>query len=152
MKKKIIYFFFISNMLLFSCQRDQSFIYDFTDGSWSYHSPVKFTFNIQDSVSAYNSYLFFRNNINYEYQNIYFLIETMHLGQRINLDTVEYVIADKFGRWKGRGIGQTKDNYFILNEDVVFNKGDYDIIIRHGMRKDLLIGANKLGFKITKND
>ena len=139
-------------MVFFSCQRNQNFIYDFANEYWDYNLPVEFIFNINDTTSTYNSYLFFRNNLNYEYQNIYFLIETKHLGQRIKLDTVQYVISDKFGKWKGRGIGQTKDNYFILNEDVAYNKGDYNIIIKHGMRKDLLIGANKLGFKITKYD
>ena len=40
----------------------------------------------------------------------------------MSIDTVEYKISDKYGKWLGRGLGNMKDNYLIFNQNMMFNK------------------------------
>ena len=61
--------------------------------------------------------------------------------------------GDKYGRWYGRGVGNTRDNYFMFEENKKFNlSGEYSFKLEHGMRQNPLKGVNKIGFKIEKND
>jgi len=91
--------------------------------------------------------------MNYSFQNIYLLIETHFKDQIISVDTLQYRITDKYGRWYGRGIGDTRDNYFMFEEIKRFNlSGEYSFKLEHGMRQNPLKGVNKIGFKIEKND
>ena len=65
------------------------------------------------------------------------------------MDTLEYLITDKYGQWLGSGSGEMKDNYLIFNENFIFKKsGKYNLTVQHGMRNNPLIGINKLGVKI----
>ena len=93
---------------------------------------------------------FFRNTLEYQYRNLFLLIDLRYNGQVIQTDTIEYRITNKYGQWLGRGLGSIRDNYFILNKGASFNReGDYVINVRHGMRNEPLKGPNKLGFKIV---
>jgi len=128
-------------------------MYDFSGNTWDFQQPINFNLNIDDTTSNYSIFIFFRNTIEYPYQNIYFLIQTQHEDAIIQRDTVQYAITNKYGKWLGSGIGKTRDNYFIFEEQQVFQKdGVYTISIQHGMRENPLKGANKIGLKLKKND
>tara|TARA_Y100000589_G_scaffold152673_1_gene145434 strand:+ start:8167 stop:8658 length:492 start_codon:yes stop_codon:yes gene_type:complete len=153
MNKNQILFYFIVIMTFFSCTKKQSFIHSFQNNEWDCNIPVEFKFTILDTTTNYNKYIFFRNTLEYPYQNIYFFIELKYNNQLLNLDTAQFIVADKYGKWQGRGLGKLRDNYYLLNEDVNLDSvGEYQIIINHGMRKEVLNGAQKLGFKITENE
>ena len=142
-------FVVIIYVLIFGCSQNQTSLHGFNKNSWESKDSVIFYFDIADSTKIYNLSFFFRSTIEYPYRNI-FLITSMSLEDEvIQTDTVEYLMADKHGRWHGKGFGQIRDNYFLFDEEMLFKKsGYYKFIIRHGMRQDPLIGANKLGFKI----
>ena len=92
---------------------------------------------------------FLRNTLDYPYRNLFLLLETQHKSDVAKKDTVQYLISNKYGQWLGRGMGKMRDNYFILNENMLFrDSGNYKMIVRHGMRENPLAGINTLGFKI----
>ena len=133
----------------YSCQNKQLSMYNFNNELWNIEDSVIFSFNIQDTAKAYNISLFFRNTLDYPYQNLFILAETHYNDNIITLDTLEYLITNKYGQWEGRGLGKLKNNYFIFNPSLKFSKpGSYSIILRHGMRMNPLKGSDKIGFKI----
>ena len=141
--------FIIIIIFLNSCQKNNADIYSFVNNEWDFNDSVIFTFNITDTVSPKNLSIFLRNTLDYEYRNLFLLVETIYESKTIKTDTLEYLITDKYGRWLGSGSGDMKDNYLIFNENCIFKKsGKYSFAIRHGMRKNPLIGVNKFGFKV----
>ena len=143
-----IAFFYIS------CNNEKSFIYKFPNDQWDIQSDtVNFTFNVDKIDSKYDISLFLRNSLDYSYRNIYMFVEILHLNNIIRTDTVQYTITDKYGRWHGKGIGDTRDNYFLLENNMNFSQaGSYSFNIIHGMRTNPLIGCNRIGLKISEND
>ena len=141
----LIIFFF---SLICSCKKKHLSIYDFEYNKWAKVDTVDFVFDVNDTTKTYELSFFFRNSLNYTYRNLFLLIELGYDDKIIQTDTVEYKIADKYGQWLGRGLGNVKDNYLMFNKNAMFNKeGMYKIRVRHGMRQDSLIGVNKLGFQ-----
>ena len=80
-------------------------------------------------------------------------VEILHLNNIIRTDTIQYAITDKYGRWYGQGIGDTRDNYFLFETKMNFPEaGAYTFNIIHGMRTNPLLGCNRLGLQISEND
>ena len=136
-------------ILLCSCKQSSVDIHTFPNNVWNKEDSIVFTFSIDDTIAAYDLSFFLRNKLDYQYRNLFLLVELAYAEQIVNTDTLEYSITNKYGQWLGRGLGNVKDNYLMFNKNRTFKKsGDYKIIIRHGMRNHQLIGVNKLGFKI----
>ena len=135
--------------ILTSCNKKQMISYDFKYNKWAKDDTINFQFTVNDTIKNHQLLFFFRNNLDYNYRNLFLIIDLDYNYKKIQSDTVEYEIADKYGRWLGRGLGNIKDNYLIFSENTIFQKkGIYNINVRHGMRQDSLIGVNKLGFQI----
>jgi len=137
--------------LLNGCQRDCLFVdsFSFDKAKWNYNQPVIWEVDVEDTINTHHLSLFMRNNLEYPYSNIYFFTSIIYNDSVFLSDTSQYLIADKYGRWLGRGFGGLKDNYFLMKENVVFPKrGKYTIRVTHGMRADDLQGVEDLGIKI----
>ncbi|MBF24971.1 MAG: hypothetical protein CMP49_00410 [Flavobacteriales bacterium] len=144
---------FIILLILFSCNKKVISTYQVDENSWSANDSIIFDFNISDTVSTYNLSFFIRNTLDFEYRNIFLLINTNYNNATIKKDTVEYAITNKSGQWLGRGFGDMKDNYLIFEENLIFNNtGQYELSVKHGMRSEPLIGINTFGFKLNKNE
>ena len=148
---------FIKNIILVcslvSCTENNTSIHHFTNKNWPINDTIKFTFEINDIASNYNLSFFFRNNLDYEYRNLYLFANILLNNNLIKVDTLQYEISDKYGKWLGRGLGKIRDNYFIYEKDLNFEEeGNYQIELMHGMRKNKLVGCNKFGFKIKQSE
>ena len=151
MKKSILFIFFSCSIIIFSCNTSQSFTRSFVDNNWHFEDSIVFVCDIKHKKS-HNLELFFRNTLDYPYRNLYLFVEIHHNQDILKIDTLQYPITDKYGKWLGRGLGKTRDNYF-LEELIIFNNpGQYKFILTHGMRENPLIGSNTVGMKITLND
>ncbi|MDR1723618.1 MAG: gliding motility lipoprotein GldH [Tannerella sp.] len=136
--------------LLFSCGR--GIVYDNympVKDSWDKTAEYRFDFDITDKSVPYDITIQIRNNNTYPYQNIWLLCEELHGDNIVDKDTIEYMLADDFGKWKGNGITlfqshiTLKDNYFFPDT------GKFAIKIRHGMRNDFLRGIEDIGLLVA---
>ena len=151
--KKCRSFMFLIFCFIIGCGKNQTSIYSFQDNYWNISDSVDLFFNIADTSKTYDVSFFFRNTLEYPYRNLHLLTNINYLDSLIRKDTVQYAITDKYGRWLGKGLGSTRDNYFIFKENKKFYKtGEYKITLIHGMRKKQLVGCNKIGFKIKKHE
>ncbi len=147
----MLFLFFCCVIIIFSCNNSQSFSHSFIDNRWHFEDSVVFTCDIEHKKN-YNLELFFRNNLDYPYRNLYLFVEIHNNQKMIKIDTLQYPITDKYGKWLGRGLGKTRDNYFLEELKILDQSGEYKFIFTHGMRINPLIGSNAIGMKITLND
>jgi len=120
-----------------------------SNSSWNKADEYFFKFNIDDNAVGYDLSVQLRNSNLYPYQNIWLLCSQLK-GDAIETDTIQYFLADDFGRWTGNGVSifqsliPMRSNYFFPDT------GMYSINIRHGMRDEILYGVEDVGLLITK--
>lgn len=103
--------------------------YSFENESWNSDSLKSFDFEIMDTLATYNLSLNVRHSTDYEYQNLFVFV-----SGEVN-DTIELMLADKNGKWKGSGISDVREFTHSLKKDRTFSKkGKYSINIEQAMR------------------
>ena len=103
--------------------------YSFENESWNSDSLKSFDFEIMDTLATYNLSLNIRHSTDYEYQNLFVFV-----SGEVN-DTIELMLADKNGKWKGSGISDVREFIHSLKKDRTFSKkGKYSINIEQAMR------------------
>ena len=108
--------------------------YSFENESWNSDSLKSFDFDIEDTLATYSLNINVRHSIDYEYQNLFIFVS----GEV--KDTIELMLADKNGKWKGSGISDVREFTYSLKKDRTFSKkGKNSINIEQAMR----YGANE---------
>lgn len=143
--------------LLFFASCDDSRIYEenkkIEGNAWKSAEPVEFEVEITDTNQAVNAYVNLRNTTDYGFSNIYLFLTTTFPNGKEAKDTLNCLLADKNGKWMGKGAGDLLDNRIMLKHNVYFNqKGKYKFSFEHGMRVDPLPNVTDVGFRIEKSD
>ena len=121
--------------------------------SWNLDSIAVFRVNITDTSSTHSIYLNIRNSTDYPNSNLYLFIQTTSPTGASLRDTVEYWLADKRGRWLGKGFGAIRDNKLPYKTYIRFpDKGEYVFKIQQGMRAQNLKGIASVGLRIERVD
>jgi len=142
-----------------SCESNPLYIkYNSLNGGWLKDSVQHFSFPNGDKSILANSYLMLRVNQKYRYNNIFVIITVTNSNGIISRDTIEYKVADNFGKFIGskriniyelslshkKGIQlMPKENYFINVEHAMRNTDETDGVER-------LEGVLDVGYKLEK--
>jgi gliding motility-associated lipoprotein GldH len=118
---------------------------------WSKDSTYTFDVKIDDSNVNYNIYVNTRNRGEYPYQNLWLFMSEKSPDNKIIGDSINFYLADDFGRWLGSGAGPIYNMPVLYRQNFRYAKpGTYRYQIRHGMRDSMLMGINDVGIKIEK--
>lgn len=118
---------------------------------WNMNAIKSFRFHIQDTSSSYRLIYTIRNTTDYPYSNFYVFTTTTHPGHEAVRDTIECMLADKYGKWLGTGFGKIRESRFLIREQFGFpDTGEYVIDIEHGMRDEVLRGITDVGVRLEK--
>lgn len=154
MKQVFCYFLGLSLIAgVLSCDRKRVFeaYYKLDKKGWNKDSVVVFNVTLTDTVKNNNLYLNIRNKGTYPYSNVYLFLTVGSPDGTSRTDTVEFILADPSGRWKGSGIGGLHDNQILYKSSVYFPyKGIYTFKIKQGMRDNVLQGIRDVGLRIEK--
>ena len=120
------------------------------DGKWDKKAVQKIDFEIKDAQTPKNIIFVVRNNNDYPYSNIRFIVNFQELkSKKKTIDTLNYILAKPNGEWIGKGFGDTKETLFQYKLNYKFpQNGDYSIGIIQAMRNDNLKGIEDIGVKI----
>ncbi|MBC8265366.1 MAG: gliding motility lipoprotein GldH [Flavobacteriales bacterium] len=132
---------------LFSCKNNILFKADkeLKNTNWHTDSLAVFEFDVSDTISTYLAEINIRHTIDYSFQNLFIFIHTKMPNGQFTNDTIECILADKNGKWKGKGIGDILDFTKIYKQDIIFKtKGNYKIEIEQAMRYGKLSNINLL--------
>tara|TARA_B100000902_G_C27213685_1_gene865796 strand:+ start:612 stop:1064 length:453 start_codon:yes stop_codon:yes gene_type:complete len=149
MKLSHLYIYISILLPIVSCGPGQLSVHHFDENSWNFRDSIGFSFHVVDTIKPHHVSIFFRNTLEYPYQNLFLIMESMHNNKTVQKDTLEYLITNKYGQWLGNGLGKIKNNHFIVDENMIFEQaGEYVFVIHHGMRENPLRGVNAVGLKI----
>ena len=120
------------------------------NNKWSKKDEQKFKLEITDPQNPKNIIFVVRNNNDYPYSNIRFIVNFKNPKSKIaQVDTLNYILAKPNGEWLGTGFGETKETLFQYKTNYKFpEKGTYEIGIVQAMRNDALTGIEDLGIKV----
>jgi len=66
-------------------------------------------------------------------------------------DTVQVLLAEPSGKWRGKGFSGIYDNRILFRQHVFFPEpGSYSIKLKHGMRPLMLKGITDIGIRVEK--
>ena len=141
-----------------SCDSNRVFDdYESTENnSWLRDNAVEFEVDVLDTIANNNIFINLRNNKEYEFRNLFLIAELTFPDGRSVVDTLEYEMTDKEGRFLGTGLTDVKENKLFYKENVRFHqKGLHILKVEHAMRKnnnihglDSLKGITDIGFRI----
>jgi len=143
-----------------SCDSDRVFdkYTSLEKNSWLQDVPINFDFKIVDTTSRNNLYLNIRNNKDYLYSNLFLITHLIFPNGKKIVDTLQYEMADKNGKFLGTGISEIKHSRLFLKQNSIFPlSGKYKMLIWQAMRKNgsvngikKLTGITDVGFRIEK--
>ena len=147
--------YFAIILLLTSC--DPGRVYDqsreISPEGWHKDSAAVFMVDVDDTLSACRFMISLRHTTDYRYSNFYLFMNTYFPNHSMARDTIELILADKTGAWRGSGFGSIKDLQIGVRENLRFPvKGTYRFEIRQAMRQDTLQGIQSIGIRIEKQE
>ncbi|MFM7726495.1 MAG: gliding motility lipoprotein GldH, partial [Flavobacteriales bacterium] len=102
--------------------------------------------------ATYNIDINLRNAGSYSFSNLFLFMNTYTPDGALARDTIELVLADDQGQWKGDGMGDIWDNRILFKKDQRFPMpGTYRFELEQAMRIDPLPGVMDAGIRIEKN-
>jgi gliding motility-associated lipoprotein GldH len=155
MKRDVIRLFSLICIILLFWSCDPNKVTDeyhtIHNAKWSADSAEVFTFSILRKTQNHNIYFNIRNDQSYEFSNLWLFV-TIQPPYGVSLtDTVQVLLAEPSGKWKGKGFSGLYDNRLLYRKEVFFPEpGKYSILLRHGMRPSLLKGITDIGIRIEK--
>lgn len=122
-----------------------------SSGGWSKSDTLFFNAPVKDSLVQLHLSAEVRNGSHYSYRNLYLLVSN-NLKDSITweTDTLQFVLADKEGKWNGVGWGSLFQSTLSMGTAVPRHPGNYTFKVTHGMRDNVLEGINDIGIKIEK--
>ncbi len=122
------------------------------DRKWSKNNAVAFDVKIEDTEDIYNMYINIRHTSDYPFRNIIFFVKTIGPRGTVANDTVEYMLADKKGKWYGGGLGGVYFAQMPFKKNIRFPyTGVYRFELVQGMRKDALNAVRDVGIRIERS-
>ena len=96
---------------LFACNNNILFKGDkeIKNTTWHTDSLVVFEFDVTDTISTYLAEINIRHTIDYSFQNLFVFIHAKIPNEQNTTDTLECILADKKGKWNGKGMGDILD-------------------------------------------
>lgn len=159
-RAKPIFVLLIAALLLSRCG-DENLVFEenveIPDAHWASQEKAILTAEITDTISQNNFLINVRNTEAYPYRNLYLFVKTVFPNGKFSKDTVGVVLADKTGRWIGKGSGYLSSGSYSTNSVMYqYNKrfplkGEYRFEIEQAMREDTLVGIKNIGLRIEKN-
>ncbi len=129
---------------------DYSHFETLSDQGWAYGDTVTFTPAKIEHEGLRRLAVAVRHNNDYEYSNLWLEI-TLSDSLTVRRDTVNIILADRFGRWKGSGIGPSIQTQATVSPDMNIT-GESQVAVRHVMRVDTLRGIDQIGITVDNPD
>ena len=137
--------------VLFACRQNLVFeqYQNISDQKWYKDSVLVFNVAIEDTTQNNNFIINVRNDVDYEYSNLWLFLSIEQPDGKILDDKFEVALADPSGQWLGHGFGGLKTREAVYRRNIFFPvSGEYKIRIQQGMREDYLKGISDIGVRI----
>ena len=145
---------FLVAILITSCDSNKVFeeYIEVENANWDNANIASFEFEAVDTVTAHNLYINVRNTGAYSYSNLYLFVTMQGPNGGLLKDTVNCILADNRGKWKGSGVGDLWDLRIPYVGGFKFaQSGNYVVTLEQGMRVESgLEGITDIGLRVEK--
>jgi len=146
-----------TTILLLTVSCDKTRVYEvnipISGENWNKDSVYSYNFTIEDTLNAHNILINIRNTGNYRYQNLLIYVDFEMPNNHTIIDTLNCILADKKGKWYGKGWGSIWSSTIPYKANIRFpEKGNYCIKMNHAMRDEELKAITDIGVRIEKRD
>lgn len=116
------------------------------DTRWDYASPLTFNVDtLRDSISPRGDMLLtVRHSHGYNFRNLWLEIVYDQADTIATPDTLNIILADVYGHWRGNGSGPSLQVIDTIARDIPLRQGQ-KIGLRHIMRLDTVEGIEQVG-------
>lgn len=123
-------------------------------GVWQKENIASFKFEAKDTTMPHNLYINIRNTGEYAYSNLYLFVTLKGPDGNLLKDTLNCQLADKSGKWLGKGIGDLWDLQMPYIGGFKFaQKGEYIFSLQQAMRvENGLNGITDVGLRVETAD
>lgn len=116
---------------------------------WTYENKLVSEIDIKDTSVAYNLYFNVRNTGNYDKSNLYILLEIQSPDGGKEIKRLNFLLADKTGKWLGSGLGDLYDNQILIAKKIKLNQlGKHLFILEQNMRNNPLKEITDAGIRL----
>jgi len=148
---KFLYILIFFLVVFSSC--DSKYVFEdyrnMSHEGWDRDSAVVFNMPVNNIDHLYKMYVNVRNMGNYSKRNLWLSVNIIYPDGRLFRDTVEFYLADEYGIWEGKGIGDLYDNQFLYKKNIFLpSVGAYLVSISHCMKKKNLKGIMDIGIQL----
>lgn len=121
---------------------------------WHRDSVLTFDVPVTDTLCSCTMFLQLRHTGSYPYTNLWVAVELMSPDSIvISRDTMELILIDEKGNWKGSGSGQLLHLPWPYQQKVVFARtGNYKLTLSHCMSDSVLPDITHAGLRITNQN
>lgn len=118
---------------------------------WKKSDTLFFNLTVTDTLQPLRLSAEIRNKSNYAYRNLYLSVSHNLKDSTVwKTDTLQLILADKEGKWKGTGWGSLFQSTVSISSVTVQHPGRYTFKVAHEMQDELLEGINDIGIKIER--
>lgn len=121
---------------------------------WKESFKPSFTFQIKDTLAAYQLYVILRHNDKYNFNNLWLNLYTLSPDKQQAKAQYELPLATNEKGWLATGMDDIYEHRIALtplNENFRFKKaGAYTFTLEHIMREDPLTNVLNIGLRIEK--
>lgn len=138
-------------IILQSCDSNRLYEENFPvdDAGWRADDIKTFEFDVEDTVSALNLFVNVRTSTDYPYSNMYVFLHSAYPDGYTDKDTLEFILAEPDGRWKGESSGTVVENKILISSGGRFaTRGTYVFKLEHAMRDEILPEVLDVGFRV----
>lgn len=118
---------------------------------WLRNDTLSFDVEVTDSLTYYKLFVEVRNRNNYPYQNLPLAIRYIAEDSIASpTDTIQLILADKDGIWKGDGWGGLYQTAMAAGSIRIGRSGTYHFQVTHALPDENLPGINDIGIRLER--
>lgn len=123
---------------------DYSEYRDLPADGWLYGDTVVFTPRFADSIASGRLVAAVSHDSGFRYSSLWLEVVTLDPSGAVRKDTVNFPLADSFGRWRGNGFGAHLQMADTIARRMTLVTGQ-SVKVRHIMRADTLRSVQRVG-------
>ena len=131
-------------LFMICCDKENKNYYSFTNNTWENKDKINFNIEIKDSITNHSTNISLRHSTSYKYQNIIIFVHHYFNKTQLKTDTVDILLAQNNGRWRGTGKNNIKEIKHTYNKNNIYQKGTHVFELELAMREKNSLEIKKL--------
>ena len=140
-------------ILLTGCMEQPVFekSYSFKSNQWDMKAKPTFKVDIQDTSKLYDFTITFRTTTDYEYNNVWFYLNTITPSGEKGREPFEMKITNSDGSWTGKKTGTVVETELFFKSKKLPVSGTYSFYLEQAITEPILRNVLDVGLRVDFN-